>query len=158
MKQRRTLEQRFLLRFPKLGGVINAAVLRLPTASRMRRMFVTRGFRTAYEAFSRGDFEAALAQLHPEVEWHTPQSFPDAEVLKGRDAVLEWYGRHWVSSWKWWESEAEEIIDRGDGTFVIHAVTRGRGRASGIDVELRDTDIYEMRRGLAVRVRELDER
>jgi ketosteroid isomerase-like protein len=111
----------------------------------------------AYSAFSRGDFEVAFVQLDPDVEWHTPRNFPDAEVLHGRDAVLEWYGSRWVSSWDWWESEAERIVDPGDGTIVVHAVTRGRGKASGIEVELRDVDVYEIRRGWAIRVRELDQ-
>jgi ketosteroid isomerase-like protein len=155
--QRRTLDQRLLLRFPRLGGLVNAAILSLPSRSRIRRKLVERSFRMAYAAFSRGDFEAAFAQLHPDVEWHTPESFPDAEVLRGRDAVVDWYGRRWVSSWEWWESEAEQIIDRRDGTFIVRAVTRGRGRASGIEVELRDVDVYEIRRGLAIRVHEVDE-
>jgi hypothetical protein len=60
-------------------------------------------------------------------------------------------------SWDWWESEPEKIIDRGDGTIIIHAVTRGRGVASGVDVELRDTDVYEIDQGWAVRVREVEE-
>jgi len=111
----------------------------------------------AYEAFSRGDFEAAFVQLHPNVEWRTPASFPDAEVLHGRRAVVDWYGTRWANSWEWWESRPERIIDRGDGQIVIHAITRGRGVASGVDVELRDTDIYEIQRGWAVRVREIDE-
>jgi ketosteroid isomerase-like protein len=146
-----------MVRFPALGAFVNRRVLLLPPGNRIRRTLVSHSFRMAYDAFSRGDFEAAFVQLHPDVEWHTPASFPDAEVLHGRDAVVQWYGTRWASSWEWWESEPEEIIDRGDGTIVIHAVTRGRGVASGVDVELRDTDIYEIRRGWAVRVREVDE-
>jgi ketosteroid isomerase-like protein len=156
-RQRRTLEERLLLRFPGLMARVNAHVLRLPPGSRLRRSLVMRSFRTAYQAFSRGDFDAAFARLHPDVEWHTPANFPDAEILHGRDAVLEWYGSRWVNSWDWWETEPERIVDRGGGTMIVHAVTRGRGRASGIEVELRDVDVYEIRSGWAVRVRELDE-
>jgi ketosteroid isomerase-like protein len=146
-----------LVRFPALGAFVNRHVMRLPAGNRIRRTVVWRSFRMAYEAFSRGDFEAAFAQLHPDVEWHTPATFPYTEVLHGRDAVLEWYGTRWASSWDWWESEPEKIIDRGDRTIIIHAVTRGRGVASGVDVELRDTDVYEIDQGWAVRVREVEE-
>lgn len=154
--RRRTVEQRLLVRFPALAASLNAWVMRRSPRSRLRRRVVLRSFRLAYEAFSRGDFEAAFAVLHPDVEWHTPANFPDAAVLHGRAAVLEWYGTRWVDSWDWWESTAEEVVDAGDGTIVVHAITQGRGKASGLDVALRDTDVYEIRDGWIVRVRELD--
>ena len=145
-----------LLRRPGLGARLISGVLRLPKRSRLRRALVGRSFRIAYEAFSHGDFEAAFATLHPNVEWHTPSNFPDAAVLEGRAAVLDWYGRRWTDSWEWWETEAEHIVDRGDGTIIVRAVTRGRGKASHIDVELRDIDVYEINRGWVVRTRELE--
>jgi ketosteroid isomerase-like protein len=74
----------------------------------------------------------------------------------GLDAVLDWYGTRWADSWEWWESTADQIVDRGDDTIIVHAVTRGRGKASGLEVELRDTDVYEISGGWIVRVRELD--
>jgi len=117
---------------------------------------IERSFRRAYQAFSRGDFEAAFSVLHPDVEWHTPPNFPDAAVLHGRQAVLDWYGSRWADSWEWWESKAEQIIDRGNGTIIVRAVTRGRGKASGVDVELRDIDVYETRDGWITRVREVE--
>jgi ketosteroid isomerase-like protein len=78
------------------------------------------------------------------------------EVLRGRD-VVDWYGARWASSWDWWESEPERVIDRGDGTIIIHAVTRGRVGAGGVDVEIRDTDVYEVDGGWVVQVREVED-
>ena len=60
--------------FPALGAFVNRHVMRLPAGNRIRRTLVSRSFRMAYDPFSRGDFEAAFAQLHPDVEGHAPAS------------------------------------------------------------------------------------
>ncbi len=34
--------------------------------------------REAVAAFNRGDLDAALERMHPDIEWQTPDAFPDA--------------------------------------------------------------------------------
>lgn len=46
-------------------------------------------FRRALEAFNRGDVEAAMQDMHPEVEWFPPEPLPDKQVYRGYDAVEE---------------------------------------------------------------------
>ena len=37
--------------------------------------------RRAYEAFNRHDFDAALGEVDPNVEWHQITQFPDRAVI-----------------------------------------------------------------------------
>jgi SnoaL-like domain len=43
--------------------------------------------RRGYEAFARGDLDAAIEFMHPEIEAHDPPEVPDATVYRGREAV-----------------------------------------------------------------------
>jgi uncharacterized protein len=45
--------------------------------------------REAIEAFNRGDLEAALHRMHPDIEWQTLDAFPDAGTYRGREEVRE---------------------------------------------------------------------
>jgi ketosteroid isomerase-like protein len=45
--------------------------------------------RAMNEAFDEGDIEGALAQLHPEVEWHgTKGGLDDGKVYRGHREVI----------------------------------------------------------------------
>jgi ketosteroid isomerase-like protein len=43
----------------------------------------------AYEAFGRGDVEAAAKDFAEDVEWWTSDSLPDGGTIRGKDNVLE---------------------------------------------------------------------
>ena len=43
--------------------------------------------RAGYEAFSRRDLDAALAHIHPEIEWQQSSAFPDARTFHGHEGV-----------------------------------------------------------------------
>lgn len=51
--------------------------------------------REAFEAFNRGDFDAALERMHPAIEWQALDAFPDAGTYRGRDEV-----RHFWEAWR----------------------------------------------------------
>ena len=42
-------------------------------------------FRSALEAFNRGDVEGALKNMDPQVEWQTPRSLPDPQTYNGHE-------------------------------------------------------------------------
>jgi ketosteroid isomerase-like protein len=48
--------------------------------------------RFGYEAFNRGDIDAALDRCAPDVEWHDVDT-PDTPAVKGRDAVRAYLRR-----------------------------------------------------------------
>src|SRR4051812_17079625 len=54
--RRRTLDERFAVRFPGVAQRITAAVMRRPPGSRLRRLTLARGMSRAYAAANRRDF------------------------------------------------------------------------------------------------------
>jgi len=71
-------------------------------------------------------------------------------VYHGHEGLRSWF-REWYEAWGNIEAEVEELIDAGDQ--VISVLTyRGRGRVSGIEVELtRMAGVWPVREGKIVR-------
>ena len=108
--------------------------------------------RRSLEAYRRGDLDAALAHVHPEIVWSPYEEAP----MRGVDAVRT-YLRRWEGEWEELETTPEDFIDAGDQVVaVIHF--RGRGRGSGIEVEARSYSVYTLRDDKTVRMEEFIER
>ncbi len=104
--------------------------------------------RRSIEAYRRGDLDAALADVHPEIAWNPFEEAP----MRGLDAVREYLAR-WESDWDELETTPEEFIDAGDAVVaVVHF--RGRGRGSGIEVDARSYSVYTVRDGQTVAMEE----
>jgi ketosteroid isomerase-like protein len=63
----------------------------------------------------------------------------------------------WWEAWESSETAVEEVIGVGDRVFVM-ARFRGRGRASGAEVEGRHFEVYTVRARKVIRVEEFSER
>jgi len=102
----------------------------------------------AYEAFERGDIEAAVADLHPEVEWIEPDDFPMGGRRVGRAAVAEYLR---ASRAAWAELRSEPIASRrGTDIVVVHHVV---GRlADGTPNEATVADVFTAANGQVVRM------
>src|SRR5215207_11751283 len=59
--------------------------------------------------------------------------------------------RQWLSSWRDWHTEAEECIPSGEFVVVLTRYT-GRGKESGVDVDVQGAHVWQMRAGRAVRL------
>jgi ketosteroid isomerase-like protein len=112
--------------------------------------------RRLYDAVGRHDEATVLALYDPEVEFDSSRH-PFASLIGGRRVFR---GHEGVRSFFRERSEAlgnvedayEELIDAGDNVVLIGSV-RGRGRASGIDVELgRVAGVFAIREARIVRV------
>ncbi len=113
--------------------------------------------RGAQKAFNEGDFEMAFAGLAPDVEWQLLPSLPESGVLRGRDAVVDYFSR--VRDVAEWHVEGVEFIDAGEGGTVIHQHGTGTGRVTGIVLTRDFFQIWETDSdGLVVRVREYERR
>src|SRR3978361_1510234 len=74
--------------------------------------------RRGYEAFARGDIDAAIEFMHPQVEAHDPPEAPDATIYRGREAVR----RDWEQFSDLFEDfsiDVEKSCDRGDEVVVL---------------------------------------
>jgi len=97
------------------------------------------------DAAIRRDYEATLAAIHPEVEWHSPPDIPNPEVAHGRDQYMAVW-RDWVDAWDDYRFTPDEIWEAPGETVIVSGVESARGRDSGIDVlSRRVTGVFEVR-------------
>ena len=90
--------------------------------------------REAFEAFNRGDVDAALQRMHSEIEWQTIDTFPDAGTYRGRDAVREFW-KTWRDSFRGFTLNLEECVPVGDRHVLATFRVSGEGAGSGVGVE-----------------------
>ncbi|HEX2129878.1 MAG TPA: nuclear transport factor 2 family protein [Solirubrobacterales bacterium] len=96
--------------------------------------------RRLYEAVARRDTEAALALYHPDVEFdgrrhRWSELISGSQRFRGIEALRDW-AREYYSAWEDLDDHLDEVIDAGGDQVISIVTTRGRGRASGVDVEL----------------------
>ena len=94
--------------------------------------------------------------LDPDIEWHTRTGGPTSEVYRGIEDVRAFI-RGWTRAFDGYETEIEEIIDRGEH-IIVSVVMRGRFRDSSEVLALAETFVYKMRDGKAIEVREYSTR
>ena len=88
-------------------------------------------------AFNRHEIDAFLALLHPDVEWEDSNGFPDLQgVYRGRAGARKWWER-FLDAWESFHAEVEEVTEGTDGRVLLQVVGIARGRASGVETELR---------------------
>jgi ketosteroid isomerase-like protein len=89
------------------------------------------------DAWNRRDVDAFAALLSPDVVWEENPELPGLrEVYRGRAEVRGWIGEvlEVVESP---HAELEEITELSDDRVFAEAVLTGRGKGSGVPVELR---------------------
>lgn len=111
--------------------------------------------RRVFDAAARHDTEAVFAAYRRDVEYDfsgSPlRSFIGATtVYRGHEGMRQWV-RDRYDAWESIEDDCRELIDAGD-RVVTFVITRGRGRSSGVDVELRHYGVWTIDDGKIVRV------
>ena len=99
--------------------------------------------RKAYDAFNRGDFDAAVESVHPEIEWERV-----AEVegkVHGREAVRQFMQPDVFASQK---AEIVEITSHEGDKLLVHARFKGSFSGSGIELEQAGWQLWTIRDGL----------
>ena len=103
------------------------------------------GLRDAYAAFNRGDIDAAVQVLDPNVEWTEPPEFPGGGTYHGVDAAKRYLtlsraGAAAVIS------EPEQLIPSGD-RIIVYVHARVLPKDSSTWQEIRLADVYTFRNG-----------
>ena len=112
--------------------------------------------RAGYEAFNRGDVEAALAQLHPDIEWWPATDEPITAPYRGHEGYRRLVAgiREAVPDI---QIEVEELFVAGG--FVVACLRFwGRGGDSGVPVEIRETHVVRLLDRKVIEVREYREK
>jgi len=107
---------------------------------------ISSSLRRTYEAFSRGDFDAAIKLAHPEIELVPPGG---QSPLRGADAV-----RAWMEPDAFEDQRIVPIEFRINGNKVLvrqQALARGAG--SGIEMDFENWAVWTLDDdGLATRI------
>jgi ketosteroid isomerase-like protein len=104
--------------------------------------------RTGYEAFNRavqgGDLVPWIEKfLDTEVEWWLAEDQPDAGPFRGHEGVKRLFDG-WLEAWEDWALEPEEFIEAGDA-WVVQVRVHGRGKASGVKMEIPYAQVFKLR-------------
>ncbi len=111
--------------------------------------------RKAYEHFAEtGEPDASIYSAT--VEWHSAAEDPGAEVFHGVDGVRRLI-QEVRESLEDFRTEPFEFLDSGD-RVVAGLLHRGRGRGSGVEVEMREWNVFLIRDGRIVSVHEYQDR
>jgi uncharacterized protein len=112
--------------------------------------------RRAYDAFARGDLETLRTFLAPDIEWRTTPEVPFMGNYVGLDEFLRGMN-DWTDSFEDITTQVEEMIDAGDSVIVGHRM-RGRGRDSGVEVDLAIFQVVGVRDGQLTRMHDYSTR
>jgi ketosteroid isomerase-like protein len=111
--------------------------------------------RRVYKAVSQGDTEGVLEAYDTAVVWDFRSSpfrdFLRENVYLGHEAMRRFIQERYDDAWAEVEDHLDELIDAGEQ--VISVVTsRGRGLASGVEVEREHAGLWTIQAGRIVRV------
>jgi ketosteroid isomerase-like protein len=103
--------------------------------------------RRIVEATAAGDYEAAAAELNPDVE------IDDTDITEstGADSFQEWLAR-WDAAWESWRIEELELVRAGDDKVLALFRMIVKGKGSGIELNRDDALLGEFRSGKVVRL------
>ena len=91
-----------------------------------------------------------LELVDPDAELDLSRNVFNPVVYRGHAGIEEWR-RAAIDVWQSFTGELDELIDAGDK--VVTAVTmRGKGKESGVDVEMRVFQVWTVRDSKVVRV------
>lgn len=107
----------------------------------------------AHKAVNQRDPDAFITCLSADVEWDdTPQGsfdpFPGLRgTYRGREEVREWFVEAFLENWDSFTVRVEEIID-APGDLVLNGfLLIARGKASGVETEVRGWQLLRLARG-----------
>jgi len=107
--------------------------------------------RQAYSAFNRGDIDAAVRILDPDVEWIEPPEFPGGGTYHGIEGAKHYLAQSRASAAQV-ISEPEQFIPAGDRIIVfVHARVLPKGSNTWQDLSL--ADVYTFQSGRATKMR-----
>jgi ketosteroid isomerase-like protein len=105
------------------------------------------------DGFNRGDLSDARSNLADDVEWGTTGTWPGLEgTYRGPDAMEEWM-EILQSEWASFRVSIAEVIEDAGDVVVLAEHLSGRGRESGIEVEMQVFSVYWSEGGKIVKRR-----
>jgi ketosteroid isomerase-like protein len=109
--------------------------------------------RSGYEAFNRGDLTGARENVTADVEWGTTGRFPGIEgVYRGPDAIEDWMETT-RAEWQEFRVQLGEVLAEREDAIAVTEHLWGRGRESGVEVEMDFYAVYRFTADGRIRLR-----
>ena len=105
--------------------------------------------REVYSHWDCGDFTSWEAFADAYV-WKPVDAIESGDYMGIAEVSASW--RTWLQAWDRFSVEAEEVIARSDGRYVVMQVFRGNGKSSGLESEERSAAVVTMRDGMIARM------
>ena len=107
--------------------------------------------RKAIDALNRGDFDALLALLSPDVVWEALEGVAEiGELYRGRAEVREWIELMWENA-EGVHIEIDQITDLGDDRVFTAVVLTAHRKGSRVPFDYRTWQIAWFADGLITR-------
>jgi ketosteroid isomerase-like protein len=106
--------------------------------------------RTGMDAFNRGEHDAVLALLDPEIECHVHPALMNGGTWRGIEGY-ETMVAIWGEAWGAMEMTIRRVETPDDRHVIAEIHQRAVGAGSGVPVEMRLFHFYEIRGGRALR-------
>jgi uncharacterized protein len=114
---------------------------------------LTDRLRTAYEGFGRGDIQAVLSVMDPDIEWDATDALAHTGLYQGHEGVTE-YIQSLTGVWEEFTLNPEQFSESGDGAHVmVLGNVTGRLAATGQDVEARFAHVLQLDEGQVTRLK-----
>jgi ketosteroid isomerase-like protein len=115
--------------------------------------------RRTWDAFNRRDRDAWLATRHPDSEVVPAGAWPEADVIRGPEAIWDFYVAILDAFDAFPANELElvdaggqvELVDAGPEGVLVHHRHALRGKTSGADVEFEYWNVVTLREGKILR-------
>jgi hypothetical protein len=91
--------------------------------------------------------------LAPDCEWHSV-AYATERVLVGPGEVCRFFEQEIFGTFPDWRTDPVHFLQASDGVFVVLLTGRGTGGASRAPTRLELGEVWELREGVPVRVRE----
>lgn len=155
---RRTLDERLLVRWPRVFPALSRAVQLLPPRSRIRRASLRRNALSGWGAWVRGDLELCLVRFAPEYHYDPAPEWLIAGMpteYRGHAGLREW-SADLREAWEFVDHTPLEVVDAGDVLAFLCQI-RLRARTSRIELDSRLGQVFWIERGLIVRERDFSD-
>ena len=109
-----------------------------------------------YDVLAQPGREGILDFYDPEVVVLNAASSPDTAPYLGHEGLVEWVRDVQAGLGGTFRVEADDIIDVDESRAVVVGRVSGKGRVSGLPVEVSLTTVFTLRNGAIVRLQAYD--
>jgi ketosteroid isomerase-like protein len=97
------------------------------------------------DAYNRGDLAGMLALVTDDVVFVVSDGLPNAGTYRGPEGFTTMI-EGWNEAWDEFRVEIEDLIEDGD-TVIMPVTQHGRGRGSGVEIQMQATYLMRVRDG-----------